>query len=33
MCWTPISEDFWIYLHNAPLFTEQSWLVIYHFDS
>jgi hypothetical protein len=25
--------DFWIYLHNAPLFTEQSWLSIYHFDA
>jgi hypothetical protein len=22
-----------IYLHNAPLFTEQSWLGIYHFDA
>jgi RNA-directed DNA polymerase len=28
-----LEKAFWIYLHNAPLFTEQSWLSIYHFDA
>ena len=23
----------WIYLHNAPLFMKESWLIVYYFDS